>query len=142
MDISSIKRIITETFQDSYYKELDGDVFFFYGKDDRFPFATIVTKDNGFDNASKLDRPDIFRLNIGVGKETFKFLFGDVKSKSGLGGYLESGLDFTTTDKLMPHPMYGNQYWVCLLNPGEETFKNILPYLSEAYEKAVKKENK
>ncbi len=59
-----------------------GDSFFIYDpKRDldearRFPFATLVTKDYGdFDNASKLDRPGILRLNIGISKETFAALF-------------------------------------------------------------------
>ena len=50
-----------------------GDTFFIYDPDRnlpdkrRFPFATIVTKDYGdFDNASNLNRPDVFRLNIGI----------------------------------------------------------------------------
>src|SRR5215204_2489206 len=47
-----------------------GDSFFFYDPDDRaedrrLPFATIVTKDYaGFDTASELSRPGVFRLNI------------------------------------------------------------------------------
>jgi hypothetical protein len=52
-----------------------GDTFFSYDPDRnlppqrRFPFATIVTKDYGeFDNASNLNRPGVFRLNIGVSK--------------------------------------------------------------------------
>ncbi len=60
-----------------------GDTFFIYDPNRdldetrRFPFATIVTKDYGdFDNASNLDRPGVFRLNIGVSKETFAKLFG------------------------------------------------------------------
>jgi Family of unknown function (DUF6194) len=55
-----------------------GDTFFICDPDRnldeprRFPFATIVTKDYGdFDNASNLDRPGMFRLNIGVSKQTF-----------------------------------------------------------------------
>lgn len=33
-------------------------------------FATVVTKDYvGFDTASNLDRPGVFRLNVGVGRE-------------------------------------------------------------------------
>ena len=52
-----------------------GDTFFIYDPERnlegsrRFPFATIVTKDYAeFDNASDLDRPGVFRLNIGVSK--------------------------------------------------------------------------
>ena len=56
-----------------------GDTFFIYDPDRnlepkrQFPFATIVTKDYGdFDNASNLDRPGVFRPNIGVSRETFQ----------------------------------------------------------------------
>jgi hypothetical protein len=56
-----------------------GDTFFIYDPccdlDDkqRFPFATIVTKDYGeFDNLSHLDKPGVYRLNVGVSRETFR----------------------------------------------------------------------
>src|SRR5690242_21855398 len=59
-----------------------GDSFFIYDPNRdleetrRFPFATIVTQDYGeFDNRSDLNRPGVFRLNIGVTKETFQKLF-------------------------------------------------------------------
>jgi len=61
-----------------------GDTFFIYDPQrnlegtGRFPFATIVTKDYGdFDNASKLDRPGVFRLNIGISRKSFDSLFPD-----------------------------------------------------------------
>ena len=58
-----------------------GDSFFFYDPDGaadrRMPFATIVTKDyDGFDMASQLDRPGVFRVNIGVGRAAFEELIG------------------------------------------------------------------
>ena len=41
------------------------------------PFATIVTKDYpGSGTSSKLDRPGVFRLNLALGRETFRRLFG------------------------------------------------------------------
>lgn len=111
------------------------DTFFIYDPNHdlegarRFPFATIVTKDYGdFDNASKLDRPGIFRLNIGVSKKTFAALFG-----------AEGQYDFTVLDVLMPHPVYGQNHWVCVLNPSQPTFEAIKPLLAEAYEIAVKR---
>ena len=110
-----------------------GDSFFIYDPDRnlddarRFPFATIVTKDYGdYDNASNLDRPGVFRLNIGVSKETFAKLFG-----------AESEHDFTQLDRLMPHPVYGRNHFVCVLNPSDSTFDAISPLLKEAYEIAV-----
>src|SRR5690242_1040577 len=89
-----------------------GDTFFIYDPQRtlegarRFPFATIVTKDYGdFDNASKLDRPGVYRLNIGLSKKTFASLFESGDSH-----------DFTALDRLMPHPVYGTYHWVCVLN--------------------------
>jgi hypothetical protein len=112
-----------------------GDTFFIYDPNRdlsdtrRFPFATIVTKDYGeFDNASNLDRPGVFRLNIGVGKETYARLFDSHEQ-----------FDFTALDRLMPHPVYGANHFVCVLNPSDSTFEAIKPLLSEAYEIAVRR---
>src|SRR5581483_7944837 len=107
-----------------------GDTFFFHAKDEsgsnyRFPFATLVTKDYGdFDKASHLDRPDVFRLNIGLSRETFRSLFGAETN--------EAGYDFTALDKLMPHPVYAPQFFACILNPSDATFQTtIRPLLKE-----------
>jgi hypothetical protein len=112
-----------------------GDTFFIYDPNRdlsdtrRFPFATIVTKDYGeFDNASKLDRPGIFRLNIGIGKETYAKLFDP-----------EEQFDFTALDRLMPHPVYGPNHFVCVLNPSDSMFETIKALLREAYEIAVRR---
>ena len=106
-----------------------GDSFFIYDPDrdlddaHRFPFATIVTKDYGkFDNSSNLDRPGVFRLNIGVSKETYARLFP-----------AEGDHDFTALDRLMPHPVYGTNHFVCILNPSESTFESIKPLVKEAH---------
>ena len=107
-----------------------GDTFFIHHDDKaRFPFATIVTKDYGeFDNASNLNREGIFRLNIGVSKETIARLFPH-----------ETSHDFTALDKLMPHPIYAQNHWVCVLNPSAETFAALTQLLDEAYAIAVKR---
>jgi hypothetical protein len=113
-----------------------GDTFFIYDPDrnlpdkQRFPFATIVTKDYGdFDNASDLNREGVFRLNVGVSRETFRSSFGDAGA--------EGTYDFAALDRLLPHPVYGRQSWVCVLNPSAETFERVKPLLREAYEIAV-----
>jgi hypothetical protein len=115
-----------------------GDTFFFYDPQHnldpkrRMPFATIVTKDYGeFDNTSHLDRPDVYRLNIGVSRDTFRALFGyapgEEKPESAVS-------DFAALDKVTPHPVYAPQSFVCVLNPGPETFEAVKPLLAEAYE--------
>ena len=53
-----------------------GYTFFSYGSERKLPFASIASADNEHDRVSKLDRPGIFRLKIGVGKPTFESLFG------------------------------------------------------------------
>jgi hypothetical protein len=112
-----------------------GDSFFIYDPrrdlpdTRRFPFATIVTKDyTGFDERSNVDRPGVFRLNIGVSKGTFDRLFSTGDEH-----------DFTQLDRLMPHPVYASNHFVCVLNPSVQTFESIKPLLDEAYAIAVKR---
>ena len=157
MDEASIIRYIAETFAgvDVVRPEAGsdapeiawGDTFFIYDPDRnlepnrRFPFATIVTKDYGdFDRASNLNRPGVFRLNIGVGKDTYRALFGPQPAPPGASGVVDTGHDFTALDQLLPHPVYAPQSWVCVLNPGEATFQQtVRPLLAEAYDRAVKR---
>ena len=118
-----------------------GDTFFLYDpRHDleprrQFPFATIVTKDyEGFDERSHLNRPDVFRLNIGVSRDTFRALFGDPASDDGTGS---TEYDFAALDRLMPHPVYASQSFVCVLNPSTQTFSACKPLLAEACSRAT-----
>lgn len=154
MDQASITQYVTDTFEgvavivgsrEAGSPELAwGDTFFIYdpGRQlppaGQFPFATIVTKDYGaFDCASQLDRAGVFRLNIGVGKETYRRLFGPHPSSPAEGDVVATGHDFTALDQLLPHPVYAPMSWVCVLNPGEATFQAVQPLLAEAYQISV-----
>jgi hypothetical protein len=153
MDEAAITQYITDTFAgvDVVKPETSGgpeiawgDTFFIYDPhrnleaQRRFPFATIVTKDYGdFDRASNLNRPGVFRLNIGVGKETYRSLFGQQPAPAAAAGMVDTGHDFTALDQLLPHPVYAPQSWVCVLNPSDATFQKIRPLLAEAYDLAV-----
>lgn len=117
-----------------------GDTFFSYDPQHdldpkrRFPFATIVTKDySDFDEASRLNRPDVFRLNVGVSRDTFRALLGHPPEDNPES----TDHDFAALDRLMPHPAYARQSWVCVLNPGPETFEAVKPLLAEPYSRAV-----
>jgi len=142
MKLDLIKEKIIAGLKDSYVQEADGDLFFLFGADNRFPFATVVTSDNEFDHISRLSREGVFRLNAGIGKDSFKALFGHLPSRPGIGGFVDSGPDFAALDTLMPHPMYGNMYWISVLNPTDTTFEQFWPYLEEAYSLAVQKDRK
>jgi len=147
---AQISRYITETFEGVDVVVASSNSFFFYNPDSnlppdhRFPFVTIVTSDI-YDQFSNLNRSSVFRLNIGIGKQTFRSLFGEPSLPSGrdraeISGENSSDYDFTALDQLMPHPVYGRMSWVCVLNPSEETFETkVRQLLAEAYDLAVSK---
>ncbi|HEY7156738.1 MAG TPA: DUF6194 family protein [Gemmataceae bacterium] len=146
MDEAAISRYITDTFEGVEVVVASGDSFFFYDPDHnpdnrKFPFATLVANDN-YDHASNLSRPSVFRLNIGVSKQTFRSLFASQTSPSGAKDGVDGNYDFTALDQIMPHPVYGRMYWVCVLNPSEATFQAVRPLLAEAYEMSVRKHDK
>jgi len=133
MDETAITKYITDTFAGVDVVVASGGTFFFHDpgkglpKDHRFPFATLVTSDED-DRFSDLNRPGVFRLNVGVSKRTFQSLFGP-----------SEGHDFTALDRIMPHPVYGKMYWVCVLNPSDATFEAVKSLLAEAYQAAARK---
>ena len=148
MNEDEISRYITDIFKGVDVVVAMDASFFFYNPDSSvppdhmFPIVTIVTTD-AYDQFSDLNRPSVFRLNIGVSKQTFRLLFSSPKLPSATDSAAENGdtdYDFTALDQLMPHPVYGRMYWVCVLNPSNETFETkVQPLLAEAYEQAVSK---
>jgi hypothetical protein len=137
---TSIPEYITGTFAGVDVVEAMGASFFFFDPEHMFPFATIVTNDE-HDQASNLNRPSVFRLNIGVSKQTFQSLFGPGPVPSADEG-AEGPYDFTALDRIMPHPVYGKMYWTCVLNPSAATFETVQTLLDEAYQMAVRKRAK
>ncbi len=143
MDQAAVHHFLTSSFQGLDFVEHNDDFYYFYNpseltKDHRFPFATLVTGDR-HDQVSNLDRPGVFRLNVGVSKETYLGLFGQLAPKANAEGIIDSGHDFTALDVLLPHPVYASMYWVSVLNPGEATWPTVEKLLDEAYAAAKKK---
>jgi hypothetical protein len=155
MEETEVSRYIINTLKGVDVVVDSGSSFFFYNPDSslppdhRFPFVTIVTSDI-YDQFSNLNRPSVFRLNIGIGKQMFRSLFGKPKLPSDRESTAEgsdsgddesdSDYDFTALDQLMPHPVYGRMYWVSVLNPTDETFNTkVRPLLAEAYDMVVSK---
>lgn len=100
---------------------------------------TVKEKDGANDRASHLDRPGMFRVNLGLRKETFRRLFGPLPARPPKGGVVETGCDFTAPDQLLPHPVYAWMGWVCVLTPSLETWKAMEPLVRESYEYAKEK---
>ncbi len=132
MDETHVKKYLLANFAGVDMIEDEGNLFFFCDPKNRVPFATVVTTSK-YDTYSDLDRPGVYRLNIGVGKDTYRSLFPSGQMP------LELGYDFTANDVILPHPEYGRIYWICVLNPSEATFDALKPMLAEAHELAIKK---
>jgi hypothetical protein len=124
-DVTALERFIVESFADVRVDAGDLGRFFFVEPEEYLPFATIMVKDFEGDRGSNLDRPGVFRLNIGVSKATQARL---------CPGEPE---DPTALDRLMRHPVYGSMGWVCVLVPGAATQERARALLREAYELAV-----
>ena len=126
---------ITDTFADVETAVNLGYMFFFYRDDHMHAFLTIASTGNEYEKISNLDRPGVYRLNIGVSRDTFQAMFG--KGKIEVSAY-----DFTALDIIMPHPDYSSQHFICVLSPSEATFEQIRPLLAEAYDITKNRYNK
>jgi hypothetical protein len=143
VDPAEIVRYIADTFDGVNVAEANGDTFFVYDPDRQLPperqmpFATLVSSD-AYDQVSNLNRPGVYRLNIGVSRETYRSLFGPPPPNPGAAGIVDTGHDFSTLDQVMPHPVYAMMSWVCVLNPTRETFQAVQGYLAEAHAQAAR----
>jgi hypothetical protein len=132
MDERAAIEYITGAFPEVETTTAYGYTFFFYRSERMLPFATLIAADQEHDRYSNLDRPGVYRLNIGVSRETFQSLFGAAKVDPGR-------YDFSALDVLMPHPEYAAQHFVCVLSPGPATVERVQALLAEAYAIAVKR---
>ena len=99
-DPATIVRYILDTYPEGDLVEAMNAYFFSLDPEKHWPnFATLVTTDE-HDDASDLDRPGVFRLNLGVDRPTFEQVAAAVPDP-----------DFRAFDTLLPHPVYGQQLW-------------------------------
>jgi hypothetical protein len=132
VDDAAILRYIAQTYPDADIFTASSGTFMSCDGEKNWPnFATLVTSDE-YDPASDLDRPGVYRLNIGVSKATFESVAGSNPNP-----------DDTALDQLMPHPVYAMQHWVSILNPSEATFDMLVkPLLDEAHERVARARRK
>ncbi len=135
MDEPTLARYITDTFAGVETDVNFGYTFFYCGAHRKLAFATIASTGNPYEHVSNLDRPGVFRLNIGVSRQTFQALFGPDKVDV-------SAYDFTALDTIMPHPDYAAQHFVCVLNPGDATMTQVRALLAEAYDLAARRQTR
>jgi len=117
-----------------------GDRFFYVGPDRRQPFATIVEHDvPGFDEASQLNRPGVFRLNLDLGRAEFEKQFGfapkDFEEH-------RDEFDFARLDTVLPHPGYALYGFASIVMPGPQTLPEIDRLLAIAHARAVDRDQR
>jgi hypothetical protein len=126
-DPQAIVHYILGTYPDTDMVEIPGAWFFSLDAEKHFPnYATIVTNDDHDANAeSNLARPGVFRLNLGVDRPTFERLVGGQQDP-----------DYSALDRVLPHPVYGRQLWLCILSPTTMTFNEVVvPLLEVAHDR-------
>jgi hypothetical protein len=126
-DPAAITSFIRATYPETDLIEALGAAFFSLDPYKHWPnFATIVTTDEHDEGApSKLSRPGVFRLNIGVGRATFERRVGGMTDP-----------DYAAFDRILPHPVYAKQLWISILNPSDATFQDVVvPLLAEAHDR-------
>lgn len=101
-----------------------GYIFYFVGDDHMLPFVTIANSDSDYDNVSNLSREGVFRVNIGIKRETFDQLIGDFEADK---------VDYSQLNILLPHPDYAKQNFVCILNPSGSNIELTKQLIEEAH---------
>jgi hypothetical protein len=122
-DPDEITSWITTTYPDTVVAQAMGATFFSLNEQSWPNFATIVTTDeHDRGNLSDPARPGVFRLNNGVGKESFERLVGSTVAP-----------DYSLLEVVLPHPVYAKQRWLCILNPSHQMFDDVVkPLVAEA----------
>lgn len=123
MSLQAIEQYINEQQPNVTMLDSFGYRFFFYGPDQVLPFVTIAASDNEHDKVSNLNRDGVFRVNIGISKDTYNKLFADIKTE----------WDYTELNRFMPHPDYAAQHFICVLNPEEDQLVETIRFIEEAH---------
>lgn len=138
-----IERHVVDNFSDVHCKASWGERACFVNPGGRLPngvyFATLKSADGANDRASRLDRPGVFRLSLGIGRSAFLAQFGALPERPPAGGVVATGDDFAALDRLLPHPVYAWMGWICVLNPSWPLFASLQPLLESAYADALKR---
>ena len=117
-----------------------GDLFFYYAPTGVVPhtqpFATIVTKDYPDDRESRLDRRNVFRLNVWASAEQFNELTRAAPSNDVSNAGSAQQPDPSAPDAFIAHPVYGALHWVAVVNPGPDTDAAVRDLLRSAHSRA------
>jgi hypothetical protein len=143
MKIEEIFDYATSAYEGVVIAQNWGERGLFYNPEGKLPkgvyILTFKEKDGPNDKASNVNRPNVYRLNMGISKGTFREMFGDIPKRPVAGQIIDTGHNFESVDEIMPHPVYGWMSWVCVLNPSPDTFEKLKPLIHEGIELAKAK---
>lgn len=127
-DAEAVTRVILETWPDTVIAETDGARFFSLDEANWPNYATIVWTDDFDEGApSRLARPGVFRVNIGLDRASFERV---------IGAPGDAAADPATLDRLVAHPVYARQRWVSILNPSHASMRDlVVPLLARAHDR-------
>ena len=78
---------------------------------------------------SNLARPGVYRVNVGVDRETFERLVGSLTDP-----------DYAAFDRFVPHPVYAKQRWISILNPSHATVQDsLMPLIAAGHDRLAAK---
>ncbi len=125
---AAITAYLLETYPETDLATIPGGSFFSLDPERHFPnYVTLVTADDDYDRFSQLDREGVFRVNVGsLSKETF--------ARHVPPGSPEP--DYTSFDRVLPHPVYAAQRYLSVVNPSDATWRDVLiPLIAEAHDR-------
>lgn len=115
-------QLLRDRFPDAVVAEIDSAAFFSVDETHWPNFATVVWTDEHDEGApSNLARAGVYRVNVGVDRETFERLVGSTVDP-----------DYAAFDRFVPHPVYARQRWISILNPSHATVRTELMPLIDA----------
>jgi hypothetical protein len=125
-DLDEMLQQIRDTFPDVVVAEIDSAAFFSLDEKHWPNFATVVwTDEHDIGTPSNLARPGVYRVNVGVDRQTFQRLVGSLTDP-----------DYAAFDRFVPHPVYAKQRWVAIVNPTHETVRaSLMPLIAEAHDR-------
>ena len=125
-DLDAMLQLIRDAFPDAAVATIDSAAFFSLDEKHWPNFATVVWTDEHDEGApSNLARPGVYRVNMGVGRETFQRLVGSLTAP-----------DYAAFDRFVPHPVYAKQRWISILNPSHETVvERLMPLIKDGHDR-------
>ena len=125
-DLDEMLNLIRDAYPDAVVAEIDSAAFFSLDEKHWPNFATVVWTDEHDEGApSNLAREGVYRVNVGVDRETFQRLVGGMTNP-----------DYAAFDRFVPHPVYAKQRWISILNPSRETVREtLMPLIQQGHDR-------